>query len=131
MFPPVLTPEEEVQLEKEWQAKAPEVATRRETTTQKHLCTATEKKMKHTEQEKSANQMETEEPEREPSTVESTMEPSEMDTTCDRHILPLAESPIEEAYHQHLLEKEDDEAIWKLIALRYLDRIGRAKWLKH
>ncbi len=80
--------------------------------------------------EKPSDQMETEELEGELSRVEATMDTSEMDTTCDRHILPPAESPLEEAYLQHLLEKEDNEPLWTLIALRYMDRLDREIWLK-
>ncbi len=86
-FPPVMTEEEEAWLAKEWHEKHPEIAAHRETLTQMHLQAATET------MEKLSDQMETEELEGEPSSVEVTMDASEMDTTCDRHILPLAESP--------------------------------------
>ncbi len=104
---------------KEWREKGPEIAAHREVLTQMHLHGTAEV------MEKPSDQMETEEPDGEPSRVEITMDASKMDTTCDWHILPLAESPVEVAYIQHLLEKEDDEPIWTLIALRYMESLGR------
>ncbi len=88
-FPPVMTEEEEAELEKQWREKGPEVAAQREAVTQMHLQTAADG------MENPADEMETREPEGEPSTVEVIMDTSEMDTTCDRHTLPPAESTLE------------------------------------
>ncbi len=92
---------------------------------------AAEARKKQSEQREQTEQMETEKLEGEPTMVEVMMETSKMDTMCDWHALPPAESALEEAYHQHLLEKEDDEAVWNLAALRYLKRIDEEIWLKH
>ncbi len=62
-FPPLLTEEEEVQVEKEWWAMGPTIAAHREVVTQMQFRTAAEGK------ERSPDQMETEELEGEPSIV--------------------------------------------------------------
>ncbi len=87
-----------------WREKGPEVATQREAVTQMHLQATAEGT------ENLADQMET--GQRENHLEEVIMDTSKMDTTCDRHALPPAKSPIEEAYLQHLLENEHDVSVW-------------------